>query len=192
MNFDSIYLSGIVDSGHPELVLRALLQAGHVQGGVGDDGLGGPGPAVPDLPLLHHVVLHGVAAVAPGPGPLDRDGVVCGGQVPGLAGGTGRVERVLGLDALVGVAGLGDAVLVLGEDAEVVLLVEGEVPHAGVGGGAVAADLLPVAGALLALLHDVVGDLAAAVVERRGPVEVEGLASEVRAVDASGNTRKNG
>ena len=53
------------------------------------------------------------------------------------------------LDAVVVHARVGDAVVVLCVDPEVVLLVDGEVPDAAVGVGAVVADLHPRAGALL-------------------------------------------
>ena len=53
------------------------------------------------------------------------------------------------LNAVVVHARVGDAVVVLGVDPEVVLLVDGEVPDAAVGVGAVVADLHPRAGALL-------------------------------------------
>ena len=89
------------------------------------------------------------------------------------------------LDAVIVHARVGDAVVVLGVDPEVVLLVDGEVPDAAVGVGAVVADLGPTAGALLGPLDDVVGDGGAAVLERRAPVESEGLAGEVGAVDVA-------
>ena len=89
-----------------------------------------------------------------------------------------------GLDGLAGGGGVGDAVLVLGVDPEVVVGVDHQVPHPGVAGGDVGGDLGPLPPGLgVGLLDDVVGDGAATIVPGRHPVEREGLAGKVGSLD---------
>ena len=95
-----------------------------------------------------------------------------------------------GLDGLAGGGGVGDAVLVLGVDPEVVVGVDHQVPHPGVAGGDVGGDLGPLPPGLgVGLLDDVVGDGAAAVVPGGHPVEGQGLAGEVRRLDVPRGSR---
>lgn len=94
-------------------------------------------------------------------------------------------EWMPGLDGRGRGAGVGGAVLVLGHDAELVVLVDREVADAEEGRSHVAADLDPVAAAL-ALLHHIVGDLSSAVVLGRVPEEGEGVAVELVGAEVLG------
>ena len=95
-----------------------------------------------------------------------------------------------GLDGLAGGGGVGDAVLVLGVDPEVVVGVDDQVPHPGVAGGDVGGDLGPLSPGLgVGLLDDVVGDGAAAVVPGGHPVEGQGLAGKVGRLDVPRGSR---
>ena len=95
-----------------------------------------------------------------------------------------------GLDGLAGGGGVGDAVLVLGVDPEVVVGVDHQVPHPGVAGRDVGGDLGPLSPGLgVGLLDDVVGDGAAAVVPGGHPVEGQGLAGKVGGLDVPRGSR---
>ena len=100
------------------------------------------------------------------------------------------IEGVPGLDGLAGGGGVGDAVLVLGVDPEVVVGVDDQVPHPGVAGGDVGGHLGPLSPGLgVGLLDDVVGDGAAAVVPGGHPVEGQGLAGKVGRLDVPRGSR---
>lgn len=76
---------------------------------------------------------------------------------------------------LLGVDGLGDAEPVLCTDAEAVLFALSQFGHPEAGLGAGAGDGHPVSLADVALLHDVVGDIAASVLLRGVPEERAGV-----------------